>query len=328
MNFSKLRKPLIGMSTLCIALGVSTAVAHGDPKKPPPPPPLPAGSVSVALGSSFAAGPGVPTTIDPVCGRSDHNYAHLVASTFSTTLTDVSCSGSTTANILTTPQQTAAGLKAPQIQAVTADTKLVTITTGGNDVSYLPNLIAQSCVNNPAPVDAAIAAAPIPDAQKPLVKLRLCTVTPPDAVQAALNGVEGQLEAVINAARTAAPQARIVVVDYLTILPRDNQPCAALSLTKDQIKYYRDVARQLRQATKQATKNANVDLVKLAKNSRDHNVCSRDPWVTSYQFGPDFFAGGVVPYHPNAAGMQAAAALVTQKISGNWRDDPWDDDDL
>jgi len=36
-------------------------------------------TVYVALGSSFASGPGIEPIIDPRCGRSGSNYAHLVA---------------------------------------------------------------------------------------------------------------------------------------------------------------------------------------------------------------------------------------------------------
>ena len=34
----------------------------------------------VALGSSFASGPRIPETVDEGCGRSNQNYANLVAS--------------------------------------------------------------------------------------------------------------------------------------------------------------------------------------------------------------------------------------------------------
>src|SRR3954447_9577878 len=57
----------------------------------------------VAMGSSFAAGPMIPDEVpDQSCGRSTHNYAHLVAADFGLNLTDVSCIGATTDNVATT----------------------------------------------------------------------------------------------------------------------------------------------------------------------------------------------------------------------------------
>jgi hypothetical protein len=47
--------------------------------------------------------------------------------------------------------------------------------------------------------------------------------------------------------------------------------------------------------------------------SRDHAVGAAEPWVTGWVFG-DLLAGGVGPYHPNAARMRAVAELVVQQL--------------
>ena len=100
-------------------------------------PPIPAGSHYVAMGSSFAAGPGLTPRAPGSprrAGRSAANYAHLVAAALGLELHDVTYSGATTGDIL--------GLSAPgqpaQLDAVTPATRLVTITAGGNDVGFLP----------------------------------------------------------------------------------------------------------------------------------------------------------------------------------------------
>lgn len=95
------------------------------------------GAKYVALGSSFAAGPGVAAQLGS-CGRSDHNYSHLVATALGLALTDVSCNGATIPNIVNTPQRDAA----PQIDAVTSDTALVTVTIGGNDIRFTSSTFA------------------------------------------------------------------------------------------------------------------------------------------------------------------------------------------
>ena len=57
----------------------------------------------VALGSSFAAGPGIAPADDDslaLCIRSAHNYAHLLAKARGLDLTDVTCSGATALHVL------------------------------------------------------------------------------------------------------------------------------------------------------------------------------------------------------------------------------------
>jgi lysophospholipase L1-like esterase len=105
--------------------------------------PIPAGGRYVAMGSSFAAGPGLPSRVPRSprrAGRSTGNYAHLVARALGLDLHDVTFSGATTSDIL---RPSAAGQPA-QLDAVTPATQLVTITAGGNDVGYLPRLTLAS----------------------------------------------------------------------------------------------------------------------------------------------------------------------------------------
>jgi lysophospholipase L1-like esterase len=89
----------------------------------------------VALGSSFAAGPGLPPRAPGSprrAGRSTGNYAHRIARALDLDLHDVTFSGATTGDILS---PSAAGQPA-QLDAVTPDTALVTITAGENDVGF------------------------------------------------------------------------------------------------------------------------------------------------------------------------------------------------
>jgi hypothetical protein len=65
--------------------------------------PIPAGSRYVAMGSSFAAGPGLVPRVPGGprrAGRSTGNYAHLVAQALGLDLHDVTFSGATTGDLL------------------------------------------------------------------------------------------------------------------------------------------------------------------------------------------------------------------------------------
>ena len=86
--------------------------ALAQPASPPP-----AGSKYVAMGSSFAAGPGITTPDEGTparCTRSKDNYARQLARRRGLKLTDVSCSGATTAHMAAS-QQTKNGTNPPQL---------------------------------------------------------------------------------------------------------------------------------------------------------------------------------------------------------------------
>ena len=125
------------LALVCMGLLIAAPVAYGQPAPPP------AGAKYVNMGSSFAAGPSImPSADNPTtrCGRSAQNYAHQVARRHGLALVDVSCGGSTTEHLLGPWKELA-----PQLDAVDADTQLVTMTTGGNDLGYLGGLSAMSC---------------------------------------------------------------------------------------------------------------------------------------------------------------------------------------
>ncbi|MGY1592098.1 SGNH/GDSL hydrolase family protein [Geodermatophilus sp. SYSU D00708] len=252
----------------------------------------------VALGSSFAAGPGIEPVLEPGCGRSGANYPHLVAERLGLDLVDVSCGGATLASVVRTPQVLLGGATVPpQIDAVDERTDLVTVTVGGNDVEYLLTMLRCSYRVAPSAAPASARAffgAPVD----------------PAAVERALGGLAVELTAAVAAVRERAPRARVVLVDYLTVLPPSGGGCPALPMDDGDLALCRGIAEQLEAATATAARAAGADLVRASAASRDHSVCSADPWVTGWEFG-DVTAGGVVPYHPNAAGMRAVADLVT-----------------
>src|SRR5438067_9178958 len=74
----------------------------------------------VALGSSFAAGPGIRPIADRAAGRSERNYAHLLAERLGAGLTDLTVSGATTATILEQSQRTLRHRFPPQLSGVPA----------------------------------------------------------------------------------------------------------------------------------------------------------------------------------------------------------------
>ena len=102
----------------------------------------------VALGDSYAAGPGVPRLriTSGLCGRSTNNYPTRVAAELApSAFTDVSCSGAETHH-MTTRQHS----NPPQYSALKADTRVVTITIGGNDADFFKIFVLASLSRLPA----------------------------------------------------------------------------------------------------------------------------------------------------------------------------------
>lgn len=264
------------------------------------PAPPPAGAKYVNMGSSFASGPGIaPPADNPTtrCNRSAQNYAHQLARRHSLLLVDVSCSGSTTAHLLGPWNELP-----PELDAVDADTLLVTMTTGGNDLGYLGGLDAMSCAN----VAAKIGTAPQSH----------CGTIPPLPTDETYAGVESRLRQIIAEVHRRAPKARLMIVDYLTILPPTGG-CAVMPLSPAQADTSRAIARRLTEITVQVAKETGTELIPASKMSEGHDVCAKDAWLNGFpspgvQVEPAF-------YHPRLAAMTAIADALDQRI---WSSQP------
>jgi lysophospholipase L1-like esterase len=247
----------------------------------------------VAIGSSMAAGPGIsPRDSDaPLrAARSAANYPHLVARRLGLDLVDVTYSGATTADVLTDRKNGAP----PQVDALDGAEALVTITIGGNDVGYVPLLTA--------------AALPPAVRMLPLLGDRIRGLVDPAARDRALVEVDASLKAVGREVRSRAPDARVLFVDYLTILPPAGEDASPLSGVDAALG--RRVAATLERLTMEAADATGCELVRAADASRAHHAWSADPWTTKPSRYGLPIPGRAFPAHPNAAGMRAVADLV------------------
>jgi lysophospholipase L1-like esterase len=284
------------LAALCTT-GVATA--HGDTTDP-----LPAQSKYVALGSSYAAGPGLQPTVDGPCARSGADYPHLVADRHRLSLVDVTCSGATTADILTRSQPVSGGAVPPQIDAVTPDTRLVTITIGGNDLDYVGALTADSCVT------ALTTGVPIAGAALASVCNRAAgTATD----RSDYDRVRSSIADVVHAVRDRAPRATVVLVDYLPVFDAQATACDLVPVTPEQARTLRATYDGLLTATAQAAASTGATLAITATDDPAHTPCGPEPWLTGFEL-PNPAAGKGIPYHPTAAGMTAVADSVTEVL--------------
>jgi lysophospholipase L1-like esterase len=238
----------------------------------------------VAMGSSYAAGPGILPIVagsPPLCARSADDYAHVLARLHALSLVDVSCSGATTVDVLHAGQFSLPA----QLDAMTAQTQLVTVTIGGNDVFFMANLMGMSCDHS----DAA-----------------RCSVRSDAEVQARFAALPESLRQIIAGARMRSPGVRVVFVTYFTVLP-DAGSCERVALTPQQADQMRSVAARLAMITRQVAKESGAGLLDLAVLSHGHDACSKDPWVLGARREP---GSAIPPFHPTREAMQAVGTAL------------------
>ena len=259
----------------------------------------------------MAAGPGLwPRAAgSPLLAmRSARNYPHLVAQRCGLDLVDVTYSGATTANILTRPQRGAP----PQVNALDGTEQVVTVTIGGNDVGYVPLLSAAALLT-------ALRRLPLIGGRSSprvaaLLPAALTELLDPEARQRALDRAGPLLRTVGETLRARCPHARILFVDYLTLLPPPGTPAPPLEPAVADLG--RRLAAGLAAATAEAAAATGCELVAAGAASRDHHAWSAEPWTT----GAGTLTGALLrrrplPFHPTAAGMAAVADLVARQLS-------------
>ena len=272
----------------CIILSGCTALT------PRVAPPMVAGSHYVAMGSSFAAGPGIMPSADTLptrCTRSANNYAHQLSARLKLDLTDVSCRGAKTAHLFGAWNELPA-----QLDALRANTRLVTVTIGGNDIGYIGGLFAASCAGNTdSDICKAMAA-----------RREQGQVNPPEPDDAAWKNLEDQLNSIASEVRRRSPTARLVFVDYLTVLPA-NGSCILAPVDSVLASISRNKAKRLADITARSAAKSGAGLIRASRLSVGHDICAVTPWMTG-------FVASVAPCHPNIAGMTAVADELEREV--------------
>jgi lysophospholipase L1-like esterase len=255
-----------------------------------------AGSASAAdwvgLGDSYAAGPLIPNQeLTPLgCLRSDRNFAHLAAAQLGQSLKDVPCSGATTED-MTAPQDVTPGPNPPQFDALSVDTRTVTLQIGGNDIGFTE--IIENCAS-PTPFGHPCQDQYVVGGRDMLAD-RIAATAP--KVAAVLQGVHAR-----------APQSRVFVVNYAAILPETGRGCwPTVPLAWADVPYLRGVQNGLNAMLAQQAAANGATLVDDYTASIGHDACksSSTNWVE-----PLIPTHAAAPFHPNARGMQGIAGVV------------------
>lgn len=270
----------------------ATAAPHGSHGKHGSAAPV---SSYVALGDSYTAAPFVPhTDLALGCARSDHNYPHLVAQRLglaagTAAFTDVSCSGAQTKDMTTSQLP---GVP-PQFDALTGSTDLVTIGIGGNDSSVFGTLVGfcpQLRASDPT-------GAPCRDYMRSGGE---------DKLFAALAHTSDNVEQVVAQVHEDAPNARVLVVGYPYIVPRQGTCPSRLPLADGDYHYANQISKRLNQALRHAASATRSTYIDTYAATVGHDICSTDPWIN----GITLSAGPGERFHPIEAEQQAVADAI------------------
>jgi len=248
----------------------------------------------VALGDSFTAGPLIPNqeTTPLGCLRSDHDYPHLVfPDTGTQTLRDVSCSGADTDNFYESFGVWPGPPNPPQLDALDANTRVVTVQMGGNDIGF--GGIIEDCVS------ALPFGSPCRDQY---------TAGGVDQLSARIAATGPKIAAGLDAIRTRSPLAEILVVGYPTILPNTGVGCwPVVPMAWNDVTYIRAKHKELNAmlATQAAAKGATYVDTYTPSIGRDACSSPLTRWVE-----PLIPLNLAAPFHPNARGMQGMATAV------------------
>ncbi|MFY1694618.1 MULTISPECIES: SGNH/GDSL hydrolase family protein [unclassified Solwaraspora] len=214
----------------------------------------------VALGDSYSSGVGAKPYIDDDCKRSTHSYAAQYAAAHPTmSFGFAACSGATTDDVI-----------AHQLGFLGPDTRLVTITVGGDNLGFTSTL--EKCID--ALHDSTCKAAV-------------------DAAVAIINtALPGDLKQVYGDILAKAPNAKLVVLGYAQLFAPDF--CFEAPLDENRRGWINDAAVQLNQAIEKTAKPYGV-FVPVDDLFAKHRVCSDVPWLNGVTALKDAF-------HPNLDG--------------------------
>ena len=262
-----MRIPLRTASSLIAALVLAAPVALGLA----PASAAPRQSVGYdALGDSYASGYGVPPY--GACGRSASAYAVQLDGRMRIDLDDfVACAGATTTSMV----------QGGQLNALDADTDLVSLTIGGNDIGWSSAVVA--CLGGTDDQCRGFL-----DLTRGRILAQLPTL----------------LDTVYAGVTAHAPGAHVVVTGY----PRLFSPeyGAVMKASPEEQQALNDGADTLNAVIAAAAARHGFQFVDVTSRFVDHGVNAPEPWL----LGP----ADPGAFHPNAHGYQAYTAALTAAI--------------
>lgn len=331
---------LVGVVPVGPGAGGGATVAAAAPSWPVPQPfpvssdpperltDLPPGSEYVALGDSYSAGYGLadpshlPTN---ACAQSARDYPHRIAARFGLALTDVTCAGATSTDVVSGHQFHGVP---PQISALSDSTRLVTLTIGGNDADLFGTAASCLALSAKGPVFSGRDA---PSCESTFVRDGEDQLATRIDSRVAL-GIATTLARI----RQAAPNAIVVFLGYPAIFPDTEHtpergcfrsavdlatlagsfPTNSYPFTDTDVAYLHDVQARLDTVSADAARAAGVRFVDVFASTQARSACATErPYVAGVSLDGsgdlqriDMRPGAL---HPNERGV----AYLTKRVA-------------
>ncbi|EYT56673.1 GDSL family lipase [Dietzia sp. UCD-THP] len=272
----------------------------------------------VALGDSYAAvgrvAPGSWGAGPVACVRTDDAYPTVVARELGVgTFINASCGGAT-ADDLWEPARHGAP---PQLDALDAQTDLVTLTIGGNDVGFAAVIVACALRPNTAPELLPVVESITSGLAQGFDATAGCSDVIDRQATRALEELDTRMDSVYAEIARRSPAARVVTVGYLSAVPDDqtllsSPDCAPFIEISDA---ERDKVRGFQQGINRVVRDAALrnGATVVIPDEPGHSMCTPPDtrWVD--------FTGlqtASVPVHPTSAGHAHVAGRVVSALSG------------
>ncbi|MGA5816704.1 SGNH/GDSL hydrolase family protein [Kitasatospora sp. NPDC094028] len=300
----KLRRLRNSTVLAAIALGAALALTSTSAQAATPAP-----KHYVALGDSYAAGAGVPGQSAGLCLRSDHNYGHLVAAALgANAYTDVTCAAAKV-SAMTQPQYDAfLKVNDPQLNAVTADTDLVTLGIGGNN-------LGTSDLGVGDVIATCVAGAVVNPLGTPCQDVysnghwdwsSWSWQYGEDKLADRIEAARPQVADALRRIHAKAPKAKVLLVGYPSVLPADGSSCVLRQpLAPRDVPYLHRTLEALNSMLADTAAANGAVYVDTQTPTAGHDACSDDRWVEGALPGSP-----AVPFHPNATGEKVMADAV------------------
>ncbi len=288
------RTPALSASVAALAaalvagLGVSAPASQAAPAEEP--------VDYVAMGDSYSAATGVlpvAPLAPPQCLRSLRNYPHVIARRTGASLTDVTCGGAETKDFRERQYDDVP----PQLDALSAETDLVTMTIGGNDGGVFSGTI-QKCAQEGA--STAGRGSPCEDEYGSSFTDTIREDTYPALVEA------------LEDVQAAAPNAEVAILGYPWIMPKREGCYPKMPVARGDVPYLRTIQRVLNRTVRRAADETGATYVGLNRVSDGHDACKPigTRWIEPV-------VGGTNPVivHPNALGERKMARRTLQVLA-------------
>lgn len=262
-----MRHVLPALAAACLLVGCSN-----QPQEAPEDP-----ENYVALGDSYAAMGSTTRPLDPPdsCARAQDSYPELAAQEITTSsFRNVACQGASTLDVLSS-----AGEHPAQVDALAADTSLVSLSIGGNDASFVR--LTQCATDD------------------------ICQDESGPQIELELHDLPQRLDKVYGEITHRSPEAKVIATGYIPLInPGETCPFIEKIPATDR-EWLADTIQRINQTVREAAERNGATYV-LPDDAPQHSACSDEPWVDFTGQDTDSF-----PMHPTHAGQVAMAQAVS-----------------